>query len=204
MVGGAKASSVLEKLGARMERGVTAEKRADYGRHFSLIDKDGDGRHSKVEYIEKGNYLTPQARRGIFNAADADGNGFVTKAEYILNRIITDEGKAIMQAMDDDGDGAIQTGEFVKHTSDRLRNEERAKHVFGALDTDGDGEIRIPEYLRVWGKWARAGRKPAAERIVSVEKRLRKRGAAAAIDFLDADDDGKPSGDENSKSHPGN
>ena len=36
--------------------------------------------------------MTPQARAGIFPAADGNSNGVVTKAEYVLNRIVTDEG----------------------------------------------------------------------------------------------------------------
>lgn len=173
---------ILKRLGAKMEKGVTAEQLADYSRHFDFGDLDRDGSHSKVEFIEKGLYMSEQARRGIFGAADNDGDGFVTRGEYVLNRIITDEGKAIMQAMDDDKDGAIQKAEFTSHASDRLRSEERATQVFAALDIDGNGETRIPEYLRVWGKWARAGRKPAADRSASLEKEIFKKGPKLSDD----------------------
>lgn len=164
-VGGVTPEAILKRLGARLEHGVSADQLSSYARHFSGTDRDADGRHSKVEYIENGNYLTPQARRGIFSAADSDQDGFVTKAEYILNRIITDEGKAIVQAMDDDRDGVVQQLEFMKHAKAKLSDEKLSGAVFAALDTNGDGALRIPEYLRVWGQWARTGRKSPAQRL---------------------------------------
>ena len=164
-VGGVTLEAILKRLGARLEHGVSAAQLSNYARHFSGIDRDADGRHSKAEYIENGNYLTPQARRGIFSAADSDQDGFVAKAEYILNRIITDEAKAIVQAMDDDRDGLVQRLEFVKHAKAKLSDEKLSGAVFAALDTDGNGALRVSEYLRVWGQWARTGRKSPAQRL---------------------------------------
>ena len=166
-VAGKPAARILELLGAKLEDKATRRQLGEYSSHFDRMDRDGDGRHSKTEYIDEGGYMTPQARRGIFNAADNDKDGFVTKAEYVLNRIITDEATTIVQGMDDNKDGAIQRQEFIEHTTERLSSAEPARQVFAALDTDGSGEITIPEYLRVWGKWARAGRKSAEDRIAA-------------------------------------
>lgn len=170
-VGGKHPRSILRSLGGKMEDAVSSAQLTNYARHFSRIDKDGDGRHSKAEFIEKGNYLNPQARRGIFGAADNDQDGFVTEAEYTLNRIITDEGKAIMQAMDDNKDGTIQRSEFLKYASPKLKDSKLAEQVFAALDSDMDESLRVPEYLRVWGKWARLGEKSAAVRLATVQKK---------------------------------
>jgi len=166
-VGGVELSIVLERLGATMEKGVGLRELEGYERHFALVDRDGDGRHSKVEYIDKGRYMTERARRGIFNAADNDGDGFVTKAEYVLNRIVTDEAKALIGAMDRDRDGAVQRAEFV---ATALEDRALGKEVFAALDTDGNGEILVPEYLRVWGRWARYGQ-PSPERRLAASRR---------------------------------
>ena len=103
-VGGVAVDEVLGRLGAKMEAGVTPDQLESYGGHFDRVDLDKDGSHSAEEFIIKGSYMSKRARRGIFGAADGDGDGEVSKAEYLLNRIITDEGKAIMQAMDDDRD----------------------------------------------------------------------------------------------------
>lgn len=178
LISGLPVQRILAQLGAKMEAGVSAEQLAEYAGHFDHVDLDGDGKHSKVEYIEKGKYMTPQARRGIFGAADSDGDGFVTKAEYTLNRIITDEGKAIMQAMDDDRDGAIGATEFIRHAAPTLKDEKLAAEIFAAFDTDGDKRTRVPEYLRVWGKWAREGQRPAAERVAAREAEIGKEAAA--------------------------
>jgi Ca2+-binding EF-hand superfamily protein len=172
-ISGTRVATVLKQLGAEMEQGVTLGQIEGYSRHFDFADRDRDGRHSKEEYIENGRYLTPQSRRGIFNASDNDGDGFVTRVEYILNRIITDEAKGIVQAMDGDKDGSVQRAEFMKAA---MKNKELAGQVFGALDTDDNGTLIIPEYLKVWGKWARSGRPPAEKRIHAREAELRKLG----------------------------
>jgi pimeloyl-ACP methyl ester carboxylesterase len=169
MIGDASVSSILERMGARMEEGATERQRAAYGQHFDRLDADRDGRHSVGEYVANGSYLTPQARRGIFSAADANKDEFVSRAEYILNRIITDEAKGIMQALDADQDGAVGRTEFVKGTKKRLGGVSRAGSVFDALDTSGDGVARVPEYLRVWGQWARVGRGSAEKRLAGGE-----------------------------------
>jgi len=171
-VGDTPVAEVLRRLGAKLEQGAGRKELLNYASGFDRVDRDGDGRHSKVEYIDNAGYMTPQARRGIFNAADNDKDGFVTKAEYVLNRILTDEAKAIVQGMDDDKDGPVQRQEFIQHATARLCGAELAQQVFAALDTDGNGEITIPEYLRVWGKWARAGRKSAEDRIAARESEL--------------------------------
>ena len=178
-IGGTKVATVLKQLGAEMEQGVTLGQIEGYSRHFDFADRDRDGRHSKEEYIDNGRYLTPQSRRGIFNASDNNGDGFVTKPEYILNRIITDEAKGIVQAMDGDKDGSVQRAEFIKAA---MKDKELASQVFAALDTDDNGTLIIPEYLRVWGKWARSGRPPADKRISAREAELSKSGSSGSPD----------------------
>jgi Ca2+-binding EF-hand superfamily protein len=148
-----------------MEEGVSNAQIREYQGHFNRKDLDRDGSHSRVEFIEKGNYLNPQSRRSIFNAADRDQDGVVTRAEYILNRIITDEGKAIVQAMDDDEDGMVERVEFLKHSTLSLSDADLAKEVFVAFDSDGNDKITVPEYLRVWGQWARSKGQTAAQRL---------------------------------------
>lgn len=172
MVAGSPVSVILRQLGAMQEKGVTEEQLKGYARQFGFLDADRDGAHSKDEYIENGRYLTPQARRAIFAAADSDQDGVVTKAEYTLNRIITDEAKSIIQAMDDDKDGKVVKAEFISHAKTKLENEGRAGSVFAALDTDGNGSINVPEYLRVWGRWARAGGDTEEQRLAKTTKRL--------------------------------
>ena len=86
-VGDVPVANVLKQLGAKLERGTTSRTLEDHSRLFDRTDTNRDGKHTTKEYVENGRYLTPQARSGIFRAADGNGDGVVTRAEYILNRI---------------------------------------------------------------------------------------------------------------------
>jgi hypothetical protein len=173
-VGGRDVLEILEMLGAGRDAGATDEQLLSYGRHFDRCDPDRDGRHSKKEYIEDGNFMTPQARRGIFGAADNDADGVVTRVEYVLNRIITDEAKGIVQRTDADRDGRIVKAEFVLGSA--LKDKRLAAAVFDALDANGDGATTIPEYLRVWGGWARPNYKAQEAAIAARVAKLGKGG----------------------------
>jgi len=164
-IGGKDVLEILRLLGAKQENGATDIQLTAYGKHFDGIDADRDEKHSRKEYVEHGRYLTPQARRGIFAAADNNADSFVTRVEYILNRIVTDEAKGIVQRTDTDKDGKITKVEFVGGC--KLKDKELAAAVFDALDTSGDGAITTPEYLRVWGKWARPNYKEQELRIAA-------------------------------------
>lgn len=166
-IDGVSVDDVLAKLGAKLEQGASRQTLDGYANQFDRTDPNRDGKHTREEYVEGGRYLTPQARSGIFRAADGNGDGVVTRAEYILNRIITDEAKEIVQRMDDDRNGVVERSEFVEHSQKRLAGRKFAAQVFSVLDTNNDGSIRTAEYLRVWGQWARSGRPPAEKRIAS-------------------------------------
>ena len=153
MVGGRDVLEILNMIDARRDAGATDKQLLSYCRHFDRSDSDRDGKHTKKEYIEDGRFMTAQARRGIFGAADNNADGGVTRVEYVLNRIITDEAKGIVQRTDADRDGRIVKTEFVNGCP--LKDKHLAAAVFDALDANGDGTITIPEYLRVWGVWAR-------------------------------------------------
>lgn len=163
-------TKALKQLGAQMEEGVTAKQLLSYEQHFDRVDADNDGRHSREEYIVNGQYMTRESRQGIFRAADGNGDGFVTRAEYALNRIITDEAKEIIQRMDVNRDGTVSRNEFLK--SGVARDEQLSAEIFKALDTNQDGKLLIPEYLKVWGRWARADQASAEHRMAALRNRF--------------------------------
>ena len=153
-IGGHSPRQVLNLFGFQGILGITDQQVASYRRVFGFSDINRDGRHSKKEYIEDGFYLTKQSRQGIFRASDSDGDGFVTEAEYVINRMITDEAKEIFHKLDTNKDNKLSAKEII--ASGKFKDEKLAQAVFMALDVDGNKSLVIPEYLRVWGRWARA------------------------------------------------
>ena len=109
-----------------------------------------DGKKKKMLI---GVHMNEQSRRGIFAASDSDRDGYVSEAEYVHNRIITDEAKEIFYRMDSNRDNRLTEKEMI--AGGHFKDEKLAKAVFTALDINGDGRLIIPEYLRVWGGWAR-------------------------------------------------
>ena len=168
------AIEIIRKLGATLETKISITELNGYLNSFDRTDPNRDGFHSKEEYIEQGRYMTPQARAGIFRAADGNSDGVVSRFEYVLNRIITDEGKSIIQRMDDNKNGLVEREEFISHSTKLLSDARLADIVFSALDVNDDSRIPIPEYLRVWGQWARADQPPAEKRIERRQAELAK------------------------------
>ncbi len=171
-VNGVLVSDLMKRLGVKLETGVSLQVLDSYADHFDRTDPNRDGKHTKAEYVDGGRYMTPQARAGIFSAADENQDQVVTRSEYVLNRIITDEGKDIIQAMDSNQNGTVDSGEFVHHSSKPIGARKSATAFFLLLDRNGDAVITIPEYLRVWGQLAREGRGDANERIKKQRERL--------------------------------
>ena len=71
-IGGVAPRQIVAMFGAELLDGVSQRELAGYQRVFGFGDSDGDGRHSKKEYVDDGRYMTRQARQGIFGAADSD------------------------------------------------------------------------------------------------------------------------------------
>ena len=153
---------ILSLMGAKMENGGSPDALASYKAIFNRLDANNDGWLNTKEFVEDGMYLTRQARQGIFRASDSDSSGLVTKDEYVVNRVITDEAKTIVQATDKNGDGRLVEDEFV--TNVKIQDKKLAAQVFKEFDLNGDGQLVIPEYLRVWGQWAREA--PVTARLV--------------------------------------
>lgn len=120
-----------------------------------------------------------EAYKRIFKRLDADGDGAVTRKEYLARTRFKDKVKAakIFHASDADGDGKVTEVEYVRNrkvteaakgifrwldatadgrlTKDELRK--RTDELFRGLDRDGDGAVTIPEFLRTRAEWAKKG-----------------------------------------------
>jgi len=153
VIGEHNIADILKMLGAKGDTGASDDQLRSYANHFNRSDPNHDGKHTRTEYVDKGKYMNPRARAGIFGATDNNADDIATQTEYVLNRIITDEAKAIVQKTDADKNGKVTRAEFVKGSP--IKDKALAGKVYDALDTNSDKVITIPEYLRVWGSWAR-------------------------------------------------
>nr|BEK67058.1 hypothetical protein KPHV_42850 [Kitasatospora purpeofusca] len=92
---------------------------------------------------------------------DADGDGRVTRAEYIaatlagcdrdpayLERGLLPALRAVFEAADADGDGLLDFAEYRVLFGGRRVHPAELSHGFRQLDTDGDGVITSAEFLR--------------------------------------------------------
>jgi len=140
-------------LGAKGVAGMTEQQEKDYKRIFGFMDRDGDGKIGKDQYVNNGRYLTPGARSGIFAATDRNKDDVITEAEYVQNRAITDEAKRIVGVYDIDKNGKVSVDEFIKNSP--LSDKTLAEEIFKKLDIDKSQDLIVPEYLRIWGNWAR-------------------------------------------------
>ncbi len=152
-ISGRSTREILKLLGSKGMLEPGKDELQNYRKLFSFTDRNKDGRHSAVEYVDNGRYLTPSSRAGIFKASDSNLDGFVSEKEYIENRVITDEAKAIFLSIDLDRDRKLTAKEFTG--SGKFKDEKLALAVYSAFDANSDGELILPEYLRVWGGWAR-------------------------------------------------
>jgi Ca2+-binding EF-hand superfamily protein len=153
--GGSAPSSeadILRRLGALGRPGLSQSQLDAYAATFEFLDADGSDVLSLEEYEEKSIFGNSVSASRVFAATDRDGSGGVSLEEYVDNRIITDEAKAIHQAIDLDGSGGIGRAELEARTSWAPGELDL---VFEEFDGDGDGQIVQIEWLITWGNWAR-------------------------------------------------
>ncbi|MBT3199456.1 MAG: hypothetical protein HN350_06025 [Phycisphaerales bacterium] len=173
VIGGYDIADILKMLGAKRQAGASDDQLRAYVNHFNRSDPNHDGKQTRDEYVNKGKYMNPRARAGIFGATDNNADDVATQTEYVLNRIITDEAKSIVQKTDTDKNGKVTRTEFIKGSP--IKDKALAGKVYDALDTNSDKIITIPEYLRVWGSWARPNYKAQeatlAKRLAKLDKK---------------------------------
>jgi len=107
VIGGHDIAKILAMLGAKRELGASDDQLRAYSSHFDRSDPNKDGKHTRAEYVDGGSFMTPQARAGIFGATDNNADDIATRVEYVLNRAITDEAKAIVSRTDTDKNGKV-------------------------------------------------------------------------------------------------
>ncbi|MBW1803616.1 MAG: hypothetical protein JRJ85_23160 [Deltaproteobacteria bacterium] len=157
--------AVMKAFGAKGEEIFSAREIAGYGENYGRMDSNHDGFLTTDEYIANSGHFraNPAGAEGFMRISDNDRDGGLSCAEYVMNRIITDEAKEIYTRIDPATDWTavpafrwrMKRAAFVG--SDYFADEKMAAQIFTSMDVDGDGVLRLPEYLKAYGHWARAG-----------------------------------------------
>lgn len=152
-----KPLDLIVHMKIQLENGISEKTKDGFRRIVARLDLDGDGKLSLKEYAKNKHFRNnPAGTRGFFAGADTNRDGFMSLNEYAWQRIITDEAKKIYFLMDTDGNRRVSREEFIKNLI--VQDRDVSKRIFSRLDTNGNNELVLPEYLRVWSRWARAGR----------------------------------------------
>ncbi|MDX6740238.1 EF-hand domain-containing protein [Actinocorallia sp. A-T 12471] len=170
--------------------------RQRFNRLFDHLDADGSGAIEWQDFeILAGQILgrtetapgSPRARalhdayrtgwEALTSTADLDGDGRVTREEFLarlddadegphsLRAAIHEVGKAEFQAIDADGDGKATLPEILRVLDAQGGDAKReAVAAFEALDADGDGSISLDEYRTAWEVYYRADDRDPAHR----------------------------------------
>ena len=126
-----------------------------------------------------------QGFKRIFGRLDTDGDGKLTRREYVdQGTYLTKESRAgIFRATDRNSDDILTEQEYVENRiitdeakelfakidadqdrrlteeefvdNSKIGNKQKAREIFKQFDTDGDGAAAMIEYLIVWGNLAR-------------------------------------------------
>ena len=89
--------AVMKAFGAKGEVLFSAHEIAGYGENYGRMDSNHDGFLTTAEYIANSGHFrgNPAGAKGFMFISDNDKDGRVSRAEYVMNRIITDEAKEI-------------------------------------------------------------------------------------------------------------
>ena len=141
-------------------------------KNFSLLDLDRDGYVDKSDLVgivgkfceaigedphssEVGAYR--EALDGLWQALDTDGNGRLTRDEYVssmsaiadqpgrLEELIVPVHRAFYNVLDEDNDGQVSKEEFVKMYQNSGMTPAEINEAFERLDTNGSGSLSVDE-----------------------------------------------------------
>ena len=157
--------TAMKAFDAKGEKEFTTQKIASFKRSFESVDGNKNGFLTEKEYISNSPHFRGHkaGARGFLFASDNDGDGRVSKVEYVMNRIVTDEAKEIYTRIDPNTDWKSipvfqwKMKRIAFEQSAYFSNRTIATQIFARMDANKDGVLHLPEYLRVYGPWARAG-----------------------------------------------
>lgn len=158
---------------------MTDFQRMKVGKMFDVFDLDGDGMLQEADYTRRARSFaqergwteeSPEYReqldftlsdwRTMQQAADGDGDGRVTRDEFVgfadrmlgdpaaRERYADEDAALVFKAMDTDGDGRITAEEYQIYLRVYDLEPANADYFFERMDQDGDGFITRDEFLQ--------------------------------------------------------
>jgi len=141
---------------------------------FDLADEDENGEIDPIEFrslelilVEAG--FNPNDVKQAFNDMDSDGNGTISKGEFVAwwfsaevrerNAQLRDamppalDLRAAFDLVDEDGNGLIDRDEMARLESALVRagfDPGLVRGAFAEMDSDGDGQVSKAEIIAWW------------------------------------------------------
>ena len=127
--------------------------------HFKTLDKNGDRKLSKEEFLAGKTYDSPEAlerHSKLFTTLDKNGDGFLSRDDRPSshhrahpNRGV--EGRKPLENMiervDANKDGAVSLEEFLTGKRVQELSQEKAQEMFERIDLNNDGVITLEDRL---------------------------------------------------------
>jgi calcium-dependent protein kinase len=134
----------------------TSEDLKQIAQLFEALDKNGDGKLSKVELTEGIKEYCGELLiyvEDIINNCDIDGNGFIEYSEFLTaagsKKVEISKAKlhAAFKALDLDGNGKISRSE-LEIAIGATTSKKDMKAIMNETDLNGDGDIDIDEFTQ--------------------------------------------------------
>lgn len=118
---------------------------------FKKMDIDGNGTVSRSEFRQYTQTRQADRKKRYYKTVDANGDGQISKEEYLENKRQLAERH--YTKMDKDGDGVVSVQEYTRRKFKGRQHKHRGERVFHKLDANNDGRITQKESLAIWAHW---------------------------------------------------
>lgn len=118
---------------------------------FKKMDIDDNGTVSRDEFRQYTQKRRTDRKNRHYKAIDTNGDGQITKEEYLQDK--RNSAEHHYAKMDKDGNGVVSIQEFTQRKFKGRHHRHHGKRVFHKLDANNDGKITQQESLAIWAHW---------------------------------------------------